>query len=262
MAGILKIGVAGAMGRMGQAVIDVVRHHDDLGLEAVFDRAESEGETVSGLQLGPRLAAIERCDVVIDFSTAAASADLAAIASAAGSPALVIGATGFTQEEDAAIQRASQRLPIVRSGNFSIGVNVLAGLVEQAARRLPPNDWDVEIFEAHHNRKRDAPSGTALLLARAAASARGVALASVAKPMWDSENSPRRAGDIGFSVMRGGGIIGEHSVVFAAEDEIITLSHSARDRRLFARGAIAAARWVHDRPAGLFDMADVLGFRE
>jgi len=134
------------------------------------------------------------------------------------------------------------------------------GLVEQAARALAA-DYDIEVFEAHHRRKIDAPSGTALMLGEAAAKGRGVALAEVARRVRDGVTGARPAGEIGFSVMRGGGIIGEHSVAFAADEEIITLSHSARDRGLFAKGAVEAARWVAGRPAGAYDMQDVLGLK-
>ncbi len=139
---------------------------------------------------------------------------------------------------------AAQAIPIVKSGNYSLGVNVLAGLVEQAARRLSARDWDIEVFEAHHRHKLDAPSGTALMLARAAAKGRGVTLADVEVRARDGVTSERPSGAIGFSVMRGGDIIGEHAVTFAAPEELLTLSHSARDRGLFAR------------------MRDVLGFRD
>jgi 4-hydroxy-tetrahydrodipicolinate reductase len=135
------------------------------------------------------------------------------------------------------------------------------GLVAQAARALQADAYDIEVTEAHHKRKVDAPSGTALMLGEAAARGRQVALAEVAQRVRDGITGPRPAGEIGFSVVRGGGIIGEHSVIFAAEDEILTLSHSARDRGLFARGAVEAARWVVGRPPGLYDMQDVLGLK-
>jgi 4-hydroxy-tetrahydrodipicolinate reductase len=147
----------------------------------------------------------------------------------------------------------------VQTYNYSLGVNVLAGLVRQAARALGP-EYDIEVFEAHHRRKVDAPSGTALMLGEAAAEGRGVSLSNTARRARDGITGARPAGEIGFSVMRGGGIVGEHSVSFVAEDEILTLSHSARDRGLFARGAVVAARWVAGKPPGLYDMADVLGF--
>ena len=259
MADILRLGVAGAAGRMGQSVIEVVRLRADIQVHSLLTRP---GVAPLDPTMSTREKALETSDVIIDFSTPAASADLATLAAANGRTALVIGVTGFSEAENAAILAASRTVPIVKSGNFSIGVNVLAGLVEQAAHRLAAEDWDVEILEAHHRRKRDAPSGTALMLGEAAAGGRGVALDQVMVRARDGVGEPRRSGEIGFSSLRGGGIVGEHSVVFAAEDEIINLSHSARDRRLFARGAIAAALWVSGREPGLYDMADVLGFRE
>ncbi len=171
----------------------------------------------------------------------------------------MIGSTGFSQADSAAVREAAARVPIVKSGNFSLGVNLLLGLARQAARSLPAADYDIEVFEAHHRRKVDAPSGTALMLGEAAAQGRGVELADVSERGRDGMTGARKPGAIGFSVVRGGGIVGEHSVLFAAEDEIITLSHSARDRSLFARGALEAARWVAGRPPGLYDMMDVLG---
>jgi len=198
---------------------------------------------------------------VIDFSTSAASAELATAAAAAGRPALVIGSTGWSEAEEAALRAAAHRVPIVRAGNYSLGVNVLAGLVEQAARRLPADAWDIEVFEAHHRRKVDAPSGTALMLGEAVARGRQVMLAEREIRARDGITGPRPEGAIGFSVMRGGGLVGEHQVVFAGDDEVLTFSHSARDRSLFARGAIVAALWIVRQPPGLYDMMDVLGFR-
>jgi 4-hydroxy-tetrahydrodipicolinate reductase len=199
---------------------------------------------------------------VIDFTAPDASAALAALCAARGGPALVLGATGFTSDQEAQIAAAAQAIAIVRSGNFSLGVNVLLGLVRQAARALPAQTYDIEIAEAHHRRKIDAPSGTALMLGQAAADGRGVTLDREAIRARDGITGPRPLGAIGFSVVRGGGIVGEHSVLFAAEDELLTLSHSARDRGLFARGAVEAALWVATRPPGLYDMQDVLGFAE
>jgi 4-hydroxy-tetrahydrodipicolinate reductase len=258
--GLLRIGIAGALGRMGRAVAEVVDDRTDAEVCALFDRPGTEGQALGGRTLADSAAAGD-CDVVIDFSTAEASASLAETAGWRGGPALVIGSTGWRGADDAKFEPAVDCIAIVRSGNFSLGVNVLAGLVEQAARRLGPEDWDIEIFEAHHRRKVDAPSGTAMLLGGAAARGRAVELAAKSVAARDGITGARTPGTIGFSVMRGGGIVGEHQVVFAAEDEVLTLSHSARDRRLFARGAVAAALWVAGRPPGLYDMTDVLGFR-
>jgi len=258
---LLEVGVAGASGAMGSAVAQVVLARDGLRLAALYDRPESRGEARHGVVLSSAAEALSLCDVIIDFSTGAASAALAR-AAAAGRSALVIGSTGLSQAEEAAVREAGERVAIVKSGNFSLGVNVLAGLAAQAARRLAAEGWDIEIAEAHHRRKRDAPSGTALMLAEAAARGRGARLADLALPPRDGIGPERPRGGIGFSVVRGGGLVGEHSVVFAAEDEIVTLSHSARDRRLFARGAVEAAVWVAGRATGLYDMNDVLGFVE
>ena len=256
----LRIGIAGALGHMGRAVARVVEARADATIAVAFDRPGTEGQSVDGLTLGsPEDAAA--CDVVVDFSTPAASAVLAETAAARGEPALVLGATGWTDAADAKVRAAATRIPIVRSGNYSLGVNILAGLVEQAARRLSAADWDVEIFEAHHRRKVDAPSGTALMLGEAAARGRGVDLAGVRVGGRDGITGPRPQGAIGFASLRGGGIVGEHEVSFVGEEEILTLKHSARDRALFARGAVAAALWVAGRPPGLYDMMDVLGFR-
>jgi 4-hydroxy-tetrahydrodipicolinate reductase len=252
----LKIAVAGALGRMGQAVSAVVQADPGLELAARFDRPGA-----SGADLVPQDEALAAADVVIDFSTAAASTALAEACAGRGRPALVIGSTGFDAAQLARLAAAAERAAIVRAGNFSLGVNMLIGLVEQAARALPA-DYDIEVFEAHHRRKVDAPSGTALMLGEAAARGRGVELSAVAKHGRDGITGARPAGEIGFSVMRAGGVIGEHSVVFASDEEILTLSHSARDRGLFAKGAAAAARWVAGRAPGAYDMQDVLGFRD
>jgi len=233
---------------MGQAVLKAIEVREGAHLQLAFGRP------------GPAPDDLAHVDVVIDFTSPEASVALATLCAANGGPALVLGATGFTPAQDAEIAAAAQTIAIVRSGNFSLGVNVLLGLVRQAARALPAQTYDIEITEAHHRRKVDAPSGTALMLGEAAAQARGVALDVEAIRARDGITGPRPVGGIGFSVVRGGGIVGEHSVLFAAEDELLTLSHSARDRGLFARGAVEAALWVATQPPGLYDMQDVLGF--
>ena len=258
--GVVRIAVAGALGRMGQAVVRTLEGRSDVALAGRFARPGATGEG-----LVDRAAALAGADAVIDFTLPEVSADLAeacaGLAGAAGrGPAVIIGSTGFTPEQSARIAAAARQVAIVRSGNFSLGVNMLLGLVRQAAAALPASDWDIEVFEAHHRRKIDAPSGTALMLGQAAAAGRGVALDAVADRGRDGLTGPRREGAIGFSVARGGGIVGEHSVIFAGEEEVLTLSHSARDRGLFARGAVAAAIWAKNRPPGLYDMQDVLGF--
>ena len=257
----VRIGVSGALGRMGRAVVAVARSDKGAALGPLANRPEQAGRTVDGAALVGLDDLIAGSDAIVDFSTPAATLALAQACVASGGPALVIGTTGLSAEDLEQLEKASGRIPIVRSGNFSLGVNLLIGLVEQAARALQARDWDIEIFEAHHRRKVDAPSGTALMLGEAAARGRQVNLADVGVRARDGVTGPRPDGAIGFSVTRGGGIIGEHSVSFAAEEEIITLAHSARDRGLFARGAVAAALWAAHRPPGLYDMMDVLGFR-
>ena len=254
----IRIGVAGAQGRMGRVVAGLVRERADLELAALFDRPDAAGQVVDSTVLTDARTALGLCDVIVDFTTAAASAELARLAGGHGGIALVIGSTGMSQDEERAVREASDRIAIVKSGNFSLGVNLLMGLVRQAAKALPA-DYDIEVFEAHHRRKVDAPSGTGLMLGRAAAEGRGQELGDVSERGRDGMTGPRGPGAIGFSVMRAGGIVGEHSVVFASDDEIVTLSHSARDRSLFARGALEAARWAAGRAPGLYDMMDVLG---
>jgi 4-hydroxy-tetrahydrodipicolinate reductase len=241
---------------MGRVVHAAAEARDGLQVTARFDQPGAEGPGLVDVE-----AALAAADVVIDFTTGAASAALAERCAARGGPAMVIGSTGFDAEQLRAVQAASERVAVLRAGNFSLGINMLMGLVQQAARALSAADYDIEVFEAHHRRKVDAPSGTALMLADAAAEGRGVALDDVARWTREGVTGVRPAGEIGFSVMRGGEIVGEHSVVFAAEDEILTLSHSARDRGLFARGAVEAATWLAGKPPGAYDMRDVLGFR-
>lgn len=250
----IRIGVAGALGRMGQAVTAAVLAHPALTLGARFDRPGAEGEGLVTLE-----AALGACDVIIDFTLPEASVALAELCAGRGGPALLIGSTGFGPDQQRRVAAAATRIGVVQSGNFSLGVNLLLGLVAKAAKALPADDWDIEISEAHHRRKIDAPSGTALMLGEAAAEGRGVDLPSVSVRARDGVTGPRRAGEIGFSVIRGGGVVGEHAVAFLAEDEIITFTHSARDRSLFARGAVHAAAWLAGREPGLYDMQDVLG---
>lgn len=248
MTAMFHAGISGARGRMGRAVSQVLDAREDVMVAARFDWGETPD--------------LSLCDVVIDFSTAEASVALAKQCAERGGPALVIGSTGFSLEQEAEIVAASDRIAIVRSGNFSLGVNILIGLVEHAALRLDAADWDIEITEAHHRRKIDAPSGTALMLGEAAAAGRDAELSELRSKPYDGVTGERAPGKIGFSSIRAGGIVGEHTVLFASDDEVISLSHSAIDRSLFAKGAVAAAAWVRTRKPGLYDMQDVLGFRQ
>lgn len=233
---------------MGRAVDHVLDARSDVVVAVRFDWGDTPD--------------LSLCDVVIDFSTAEASAALATRAAANGGPALVIGSTGFSDEQDAAIRAAAEKIAIVRSGNYSLGLNILIGLVEHAALRLDARDWDIEIIEAHHRLKVDAPSGTALMLGEAAANGRNADLADLRSKPYDGITGQREEGKIGFASIRAGGIVGDHTVLFGSQDETLTLSHQAIDRSLFARGAVAAAAWVRTRQPGLYDMQDVLGFRQ
>ncbi len=261
----LRVLVAGAGGRMGAANIRAVAAHPDTVLVAALDRpgAASLGEdagTLAGLAaLGIPVTddvdtALAEADAIIDFTAPAASV---ALAGKAGGRVHIVGTTGLSGEDENAIRAAASSARIVKSGNFSLGVNLLAALVRRAAAVLP--GYDIEIVEMHHNRKVDAPSGTALLLGEAAAAGREVALAEKSVRVRDGHTGPREPGTIGFATLRGGTVIGEHSVILAGPSERIELTHRAEDRALFANGALAAALWAAGRPAGLYSMADMLG---
>jgi 4-hydroxy-tetrahydrodipicolinate reductase len=260
--------VAGAGGRMGRAVTAEILKTPGVALAGGFERADSEyvgadlgnlaGLDALGLYVEASPAqSLKRASALIDFTAPAASVENARAAAAAG-VAHILGTTGLAREQEAEIAALAKKIPIVKSGNMSLGVNLLAALVEEAARRLS-DDYDIEILDAHHRDKVDAPSGTALMLGRAAAAGRGVDLDAKAVRVRDGEIGLRRAGDIGFAVIRGGGIVGEHEVRFAGSQEVITLAHAAIDRGLFAKGAVVAARWAAGKPPGLYSMRDVLG---
>jgi len=265
----LKLLVAGAAGRMGRAVIREALATPGVTIAGAFERDGSDaiGKDIGPLagldslgvvvDAGPQLS-IRRADALIDFTAPAASLANARAAAAHGVPH-VIGTTGFSSAEEEEISALSTRIAIVKSGNMSLGVNLLAALVKDAASRLGP-DYDIEIVEAHHRAKVDAPSGTALMLAAAAADGRGVDLKAHSLRGRDGVTGARPEGAIGFAVVRGGGIVGDHDVMFAGAEEIITLSHRAIDRGLFAKGAVAAAKWAIGKPPGLYGMSDVLGF--
>ncbi|MBL8543849.1 MAG: 4-hydroxy-tetrahydrodipicolinate reductase [Hyphomonadaceae bacterium] len=265
----LSIAIAGAAGRMGRALIRAAsadarftvaggsERRDSANLDA--DLGMLAGLPASGIVTHDSAsAAASKADVWLDFTTPHAT--LAALESLTATQvrAAIVGTTGLNPEQEAAIAAHAKRIAIVRSGNFSLGVNLLAALVEQAASKLGP-EWDIEIVEAHHRRKIDAPSGTALLLGEAAARGRAAKLEALRTPPRDGLTGPRDEGSIGFAVVRGGGIVGEHDVLFAAEREVLKLSHQALDRAVFADGALAAALWAANKPPGLYSMRDVLG---
>jgi 4-hydroxy-tetrahydrodipicolinate reductase len=198
-----------------------------------------------------------RVEGVLDFTTPRASVDYAALAAQARI-VHVIGTTGFTPEHEAKIAAAARHATIVKAGNMSLGVNLLVALAERVARALD-EDFDIEVLEMHHRHKVDAPSGTALMLGEAAARGRGIDLASRSVRVRDGHTGARAPGDIGFATLRGGSVVGEHTVMFATEGERIELTHKAADRAIFARGAVKAALWARGREPGLYSMRDVLG---
>jgi 4-hydroxy-tetrahydrodipicolinate reductase len=197
-------------------------------------------------------------DVVIDFTLPQATSGNVKLA-VKHKTALVIGTTGINKDISAEIQAAADHVAIMWTGNYSLGVNLLSGMVEQAARVLS-DDYDIDILEMHHHHKIDAPSGTALLLGQAAASGRGVKFEDVSCLSREGQTGARPRGEIGFATLRGGDVVGEHSVIFAAEGERVELTHKAGDRKVFAHGAVVAAQWVTKQAPGLYSMKDVLGF--
>ncbi|WP_024349391.1 MULTISPECIES: 4-hydroxy-tetrahydrodipicolinate reductase [Aurantimonas] len=265
----MKLVVLGAAGRMGRTLVTVIAETEGAVLSGAVEREGSEaigqdagllaGIGTSGVLITDDIdAALAGADGIIDFTAPAASVAMAERA-ANGSLVHVVGTTGCSPDQDAAIAASAERTPIVKSGNMSLGVNLLAGLVEKAARALGPDAFDIEILEMHHKHKVDAPSGTALLLGEAAAKGRGISLADNSVRVRDGHTGPRPEGTIGFATLRGGSVTGEHSVILAGEGERIEISHLATDRAIFARGAVRAALWAKDRAPGLYTMADVLG---
>lgn len=269
----LKLVVVGAAGRMGQALIRAIAKKDGVVLHgAVLHAAvERKGAPQIGMDagevagIGPigvpitddPLRAFAHADGVLDFTIPAATTEFAAFAAQARI-VHIIGTTGCTPDDDAKIIAAARHATIVKSGNYSLGVNILAALTEKVARALGASDFDIEILEMHHKHKVDAPSGTALLLGEAAAKGRGIALSDNSVRVRDGHTGARVDGSIGFATLRGGSVVGDHSVLFAGLDEHITLTHHAVNRDMFAQGAIRAALWAHGKKAGLYSMRDVL----
>ena len=255
---------------MGGAIIQALRAEPRARLTVALTNSESKnlGEDVAvpaglspcGVNLTSDIrAGLEHCDVMIDFSSPQAAIDAALTMHNTRCHTLITGTTGYTPTEEKALLAAAEAVTLLKSGNFSLGVNMLEALIELASARLPASDWDIEISEMHHKHKIDAPSGTALMLGEAAAKGRGVDLAEKQILSREGRGAPRETGQIGFSALRGGGVIGQHSVYLASELEMLTLSHEAFDRSVFARGAVVAAIWAHDKPKGLYSMRDVLG---
>ncbi|TIM34410.1 MAG: 4-hydroxy-tetrahydrodipicolinate reductase [Mesorhizobium sp.] len=261
--------VVGAAGRMGQALIRAIHTIPGARVAGAIERAgsphigkdagELAGIGTIGVVIGDDpLPAFARADGVLDFTSPAATVEFAGYAAQARI-AHVIGTTGCSADDNAKIAAAARHATIVKSGNMSLGVNLLAVLVEQAARALDADDFDIEILEMHHRHKVDAPSGTALLLGEAAAAGRGIDLDGNSVRLRDGHTGVRRTGSIGFATLRGGSVVGDHSVLLAGTGERITLAHHAEDRAIFARGAVKAALWARGRKPGLYSMRDVLG---
>jgi 4-hydroxy-tetrahydrodipicolinate reductase len=264
----IAIGVTGCGGRMGRMLLAEIHGTEGCRVAGGIDMA---GSAAIGRDLGElggfgsigRAASADiaalfaAADVVVDFTAPDATAAHAEAAARHGKP-LVIGTTGLEKRHESAVEAAARKIAVVRAANMSLGVNLLLGLVRQVAQKLG-DDYDIEILEMHHRHKVDAPSGTALALGRAAAEGRGVDLAARSARARDGITGARKKGDIGFAVMRGGDVAGEHVVVFAGDGERVELTHRAGSRQIFARGAVRAACWCVGRKPGLYGMADVLG---
>lgn len=264
----MRLVVTGAAGRMGQELIRTIGNTPGAILFGAIERPGSpligkDAGLAAGVgELGVLIASdplpvFAKAEGVLDFTSPAASIEFAALAAQARI-VHVIGTTGMDLAAEAKVKAAARHAIIVKSGNMSLGVNLAAILVEQAARALAAADFDIEIMEMHHRHKVDAPSGTALLLGEAAASGRGIELAANAIRSRDGHTGPRAAGAIGLAALRGGSVVGDHTVIFAGEGERIEIAHIAQDRSIFARGAVRAALWARGRKPGLYSMRDVL----
>jgi len=267
----MRLIVAGAGGRMGRTLTRLISETKGAMVVGALEAPTSEllgkdagvlaGLPANGIKLSADLWAMsEQADGILDFTVPAATIANVAIAAERGL-VHVVGTTGLSVSDDAVIKSVTDRAVVVKSGNMSLGVNLLAALVKRAAKSLDPS-FDVEVLEMHHKAKVDAPSGTALMLGQAAAEGRGIALETHSARGRDGLTGERRDGDIGFASLRGGTAAGDHSVIFAGPHERIVLSHHAEDRILFAHGALKAALWAHGKKPGFYTMADVLGLGE
>ncbi|MES2818648.1 MAG: 4-hydroxy-tetrahydrodipicolinate reductase [Pseudomonadota bacterium] len=265
-----RIAVVGAAGRMGKTLIEAVRQQADACLSAAIDRPDSSlvgvdvGELAGLGKLGVALsgdlaATVDAFDVLIDFTHPSVTLQNLAFCRQAGK-AMVIGTTGFSAEEKQLLAEAGKTIPIVFAANFSVGVNLCLKLLDTAARVLG-DEVDIEIIEAHHRHKVDAPSGTALRMGEVVAQALGRDLAEVAVYGREGQTGARERQTIGFATVRAGDVVGDHTVLFAADGERVEITHKASSRMTFARGAVRAALWLQRRPAGLYDMQDVLALR-
>jgi 4-hydroxy-tetrahydrodipicolinate reductase len=245
---------------MGRAVIDAASGRNDVAIAAAVDRVDAPGlgSAIAGVvATSDAAAALAACDVYVDFTAPAATRAVAELAAQRRVPA-VIGTTGLGAADEAALDALARVAPIVVAANFSLGVNLLLGLVRTAARALG-TEWDAEVIETHHRAKRDAPSGTALMIARAIAAGHGADYDAVKRHVRDGDVGPRPRGEIGVQAVRGGDVIGEHTAFFFGPAERIEITHRASSRAIFAAGALRAAAWVVGKPPGRYDMLAVLG---
>jgi 4-hydroxy-tetrahydrodipicolinate reductase len=267
----MRLVIAGAGGRMGRTLIHAIAATKGVTLAGAIEAAgsavvgrdagELAGLDANGIKVVSDAAPLlKSADGLIEFTIPAATLPLAELSATAGI-VHVIGTTGHSAEQEAGIAKAASRAPIVKSGNMSLGVNLLAALVKRVAQTLG-DDYDIEILEMHHNKKIDAPSGTALMFGRAAAEGREINLSARSARGRDGMTGARRAGDIGFASLRGGTVVGDHSVIFAGPAERLELTHRAEDRMIFARGALHAALWGRGKKPGLYSMVDVLGLTD
>jgi 4-hydroxy-tetrahydrodipicolinate reductase len=264
----MKLAIAGASGRMGRTLIEAALAEPGATVGAAFDRADSPDigrdcadflGSSTGARIASELSALAGCDVMIDFTRPEATLAHLDACVAAGVN-IVIGTTGFDDAGKAAIRRAAEQIAIVFSPNMSVGVNATFKLIEMAAKILNPG-YDIEIIEAHHRHKVDAPSGTALKMGETIAAALGEKLPDVAVYSREGHTGERKAGTIGFATVRGGDIVGDHTVLFAGTGERIEITHRSSSRATYAAGSMRAARFLLGRPRGLFDMFDVLGIK-
>jgi 4-hydroxy-tetrahydrodipicolinate reductase len=259
----LKIGIVGCSGRMGQMVINQVAGTEGCVIAGASEQPGHDAigqEAVAGVTVRDDPAAMMAdVDVVVDFTIPDATVHHAELAAASGT-AMVIGTTGLDDAQAQVLSAAATKIPVVWAPNMSVGVTLLLALTEQVAGLLEPQDYDIEVVEMHHRHKIDAPSGTALGLGKAAAAGRGVPLESVYQAVRDGHTGARPDGQIGFATLRGGDVVGDHSVVFAGDGERVELTHKAGSRTVFAAGAVRAAMWTKGRATGLYSMKNVLGF--
>lgn len=253
-----RIGIAGVTGRMGHLLVEEVNAAGGA-LTGGIGRPGSSSPAPEGVALLPDISALAAAsDVVVDFTHAATAQPYAEVMTASGK-AWVLGTSGLSDADETAVAKASRRIPVVYAANFSAGVNLVLALAERMGAALPADTYDAEILEMHHRQKVDAPSGTAIGMGRAVATGRGVALSDVMESGRHGHTGARKTGAIGFAALRGGQVVGEHTLVFASATEHIALTHRAFDRRAFASGAVRAALWLAERPPGLYSMMDVLG---